>query len=71
MQSRKTILPPSRPVLILLPLSLIEALDDAANVLKMSRSDVVRRSLMRDVQGALREEVARSRSYQEPWSRSW
>ena len=71
MQSRKTILPPSRPVLILLPLSLIEALDYAANVLKMSRSDVVRRSLMREVHGALREEVARSRSYQEPWSRSW
>ena len=52
MQSRKPILPPSRAVLVLLPLTLIEALDYASNVLKMHRTDVIRRSLMRDVNSA-------------------
>lgn len=55
---------------MLLPLSLIEALNYAANVLNMSRSDVGRRSLARDVHGLLREEVARTRSFQQSWSRS-
>lgn len=71
MQSRKTTLPPSRAVLILLPLTLIEMLDHAADVLNMSRSDVVRRSLMRDFQAFLQEEVARTQSRQQTWSRSW
>ena len=54
MQSRKPILPPSRAVLVLLPLTLIDALDYVSNVLKMHRTDVIRRSLMRDVNSALR-----------------
>ena len=41
MQSRKPILPPSRAVLVLLPLTLIDALDYASNVLKMHRADVI------------------------------
>jgi len=70
MQSQKTTLPPSRPVLILIPQSLVEVLNYAVNVLNMSRSDVGRRSLARDVQGLLREEVARTRSFQQSWSGS-
>ena len=65
MQSRKPILPPSRAVLVLLPLTLINVLDYAANVLKMHRTDVIRRSLMRDVNSALREEVSRAQRHQE------
>ena len=64
MQSRKPILPPSRAVLVLLPLTLIEALDYASNVLKMHRTDVIRRSLMRDVNSLLREEVSRAQRHQ-------
>jgi uncharacterized protein (DUF1778 family) len=70
MQSRKTTLPPSRAVLILLPLSLIELLDTAADVLNMSRSDVVRRSLMRDAHTLLREEIARMNQRPQAWSNS-
>ena len=62
MQSRKPILPPSRAVLVLLPLNLIEALDQAADALNMSRSDVIRRSLTREVATVLREEVRRVQS---------
>ena len=70
MQSRKPILPPSRAVLVLLPLTLIEALDHASNVLKMHRTDVIRRSLMRDVDSLLREEVSRAQQHQavQGWS---
>ena len=65
MQRRKPILPPSRAVLILLPLTLIEVLDYASNVLKMHRTDVIRRSLMRDVNSLLSEEVLRAQRHQE------
>ena len=65
MQSRKPILPPSRAVLILLPLTLIDALDYASNVLNMHRTDVIRRSLMRDVNSLLKEEVSRAQRAQE------
>jgi hypothetical protein len=58
-QRRKPKLPPSRAVLVILPLQLIEALDKAADVLGMSRSDVIRRSLGREAASALRDEVAR------------
>ena len=70
MQSRKPILPPSRAVLVLLPLTLIDALDYAANVLKLHRTDVIRRSLMRDVNSLLREEVSRTQRHQavQGWS---
>ena len=70
MQSRKPILPPSRAVLVLLPLTLIDALDYASNVLKMHRTDVIRRSLMRDVNSLLREEVSRAQRHQavQGWS---
>lgn len=65
MQSRKPILPPSRAVLVLLPLTLIQALDYASNVLKMHRTDVIRRSLIRDVNSLLRDEVLRAQSVPE------
>jgi hypothetical protein len=52
-------------VLVLLPLRLIEALDHAANVLKMHRTDVIRRSLMRDVNSLLRDEVSRAQQHEE------
>ena len=64
MQSRKPRLPPSRAVLVILPLSLIEALDEAADALDMSWSDVIRRSLARETSTVLREEVARARQIQ-------
>ena len=65
MQSRKPVLPPSRSVLVTLPLTLIEALDHAAEVLKMHRTDVIRRSLGRDVSSLLRDEVARTQARNE------
>ena len=65
MQKRKPVLPPSRSVLILLPLTLIQVLDYAANALKMHRTDVIRRSLIRDVNSLLREEVLRAQRLQE------
>jgi len=61
MQNRKPTLPPSRPVLVSLPLTLIYALDDAANTLGLNRTDIIRRSLMRDVYTLVREEVARTK----------
>jgi hypothetical protein len=65
MQPRKPTLPPSRSVLILLPLTLIQVLDYAANALKMHRTNVIRRSLIRDVNSLLREEVLRAQSVPE------
>ena len=68
MQNRKPRLPPSRAVLVILPLSLIEALDQAAEALEISRSDVIRRSLMRETSTVLKEEAARAREAQhQPW----
>jgi hypothetical protein len=70
MQRRKPILPPSRAVLILLPLTLIDALDYASNVLNMHRTDVIRRSLMRDVNSLLKDEISRAQRHQavQGWS---
>ena len=52
-------------MLILLPLTLIEVLDYASNVLKMSRTEVVRRSLLRDVNSILMDEVLRTQQLPE------
>ena len=73
MQKRRPILPPSRSVLILLPLSLIDTLDQAADIFRMSRSDIIRRSLLRDVTTQLRDEVTRAqqRVPQSSRPRSW
>jgi Ribbon-helix-helix protein, copG family len=46
-----------RAVLISLPLSLIAQLDEAARAFNMPRTDVIRRSLMRDVDYMVRHEV--------------
>ena len=68
MQNRKPRLPPSRAVLVILPLSLIEALDQAADALEISRSDVIRRSLVRETSSVLKDEVARAREVtHQPW----
>lgn len=64
MQKRKPSLPPGRSVLVNLPLTLIEVLDHAANTLRLNRTDVIRRSLMRDVNSALLEEVKRVQQHQ-------
>jgi hypothetical protein len=64
MQKRKTTLPPSRAVLVSLPLTLIDVLDHAANVLQLARADVIRRSLLRDVNSALLDEVKRMQHHQ-------
>ena len=63
MQKRRPILPPSAPVLVLLPLSLIDTLDQASDALNMSRSDVIRRSLTREASSVLREEVRRVQNH--------
>lgn len=56
-QSRKPILPPSRGVLVQLPLVMIAALDEAADMMGLSRSDVIRRSLSRDLATHTRDET--------------
>jgi len=61
-RNRKLKLPPSRGVLVLLPLNLIGALDQAAEAFDMSRSDIIRRSLIREVTSVLRDEVMRMRA---------
>jgi hypothetical protein len=61
-RNRKLKLPPSRGVLVLLPLNLIGALDQAAEAFDMSRSDIIRRSLIREVTSVLRDEVIRMRA---------
>jgi predicted transcriptional regulator len=43
-------------VLVLLPLNLIGALDQAAEAFDMSRSDIIRRSLIREVTSVLRDD---------------
>jgi hypothetical protein len=61
-RTRKLKLPPSRGVLVLLPLNLIGALDQAAEAFDMSRSDIIRRSLIREVTSVLRDEVMRMKA---------
>jgi hypothetical protein len=61
-RNRKLKLPPSRGVLVLLPLNLIGALDQAAEAFDMTRSDIIRRSLIREVTSVLRDEVMRMRA---------
>jgi hypothetical protein len=61
-RTRKLKLPPSRGVLVLLPLNLIGALDQAAEAFDMSRSDIIRRSLIREVTSVLKDEVMRMRA---------
>jgi hypothetical protein len=68
-RNRKLKLPPSRGVLVLLPLNLIGALDQAAEVFDMSRSDIIRRSLIREVTSVLRDEVMRMRARTEEHDR--
>jgi metal-responsive CopG/Arc/MetJ family transcriptional regulator len=62
-----------RAVLINLPESLVQQLDEAAQALNMARTDVIRRSLKRDIdyivryeiQTALQERLERERRYME------
>jgi hypothetical protein len=68
-RNRKLKLPPSRGVLVLLPLNLIGALDQAAEAFDMSRSDIIRRSLIREVTSVLRDEVMRMRARTEEHDR--
>ena len=49
----------SRPVLIHLPLDMLQQLDAAADAFEMCRADVIRRSLKRELSTALGEEVQR------------
>ena len=47
-----------RPVLINIPTELLRKLDEAAQHLDLSRSELVRRSLHRDIKFVLKHEVA-------------
>lgn len=57
MQNPKTTLSPSRSALISLPLTLIYDLHEAADTPGLHRTDIIRRSFMRDVYSVLRNEV--------------
>ena len=46
-----------RGILINLPISLLRRLDEAAAAMEVSRSEVIRRGLKRDVEFVLKEEV--------------
>ena len=46
-----------RGVLINLPIGLLKRLDEAATAMEVSRSEVIRRALKRDVEFVLKEEV--------------
>jgi metal-responsive CopG/Arc/MetJ family transcriptional regulator len=50
--------PDHKPVLINIPIGLLQELDKAAKRLDLSRSELVRRSLHRDLKFELKHEVA-------------
>jgi predicted transcriptional regulator len=52
-------------LLIKLPSSLVQQLDEAAAVMNIARVGVIRRSLMRDLQYVVSEELERTRRHQE------
>ena len=54
--------PPSRAILIHLPLTMIAELDEAAEALSIHRTDIIRRSLQRELQTTLSEEVRRQKA---------
>ena len=54
-----------KAILIQLPSSLVDQLEEAASVLNMTRVDVIRRSLMRDLQYVVSEELKRTRRHNE------
>ncbi len=54
-----------KALLIKLPTSLVGQLDEAAAVLGMTRIDVIRRSLVRDLQYVVCEELERTRQHNE------
>lgn len=49
----------TRPVLLHFPIGLLDQLDDAASVLRLSRTRLILRSLNRELQTDLKDEVAR------------
>jgi hypothetical protein len=53
----------SRPVLIHLPLELLQKLDEAADLFGMYRAEVIRRSLKRELSTVLGDEVQRMERY--------
>lgn len=46
-----------KPILINIPTGLLQQLDEAANCLDLSRSELVRRSLSRDLRFVVKHEV--------------
>ncbi len=50
--------PNHKPILINIPTALLKQLDKAAERLELSRSELVRRSLYRDIKFVLKHEVA-------------
>ena len=50
----------TKAVLLNLPVSLVDQLDQAANVLQLTRTDVIRRSLLRDLQFITNHELGRA-----------
>src|SRR5262249_55172006 len=53
---------PYKPVLLNMPITLLERLDNAASALQMNRSDLIRRSLARDLEFLVSNEVALARA---------
>lgn len=54
-----------KAILVQLSSSLVDQLDEAALVLNMTRVDVIRRSLLRDLQFVVSEELERTRRHQQ------
>lgn len=49
-----------KPILINLPIDLVRQLDEAANLLGMYRTDIIRKCLSRDIQYVLQVEAPKS-----------
>ena len=71
MTLKKPLLPPSRPVFVHLPLTLIEQLDYVATTHKVPRSNVIRRALFRDVSTLLDSNADQPDVGSKKWSLEW
>lgn len=52
------------PILLRMPIPILTKLDEAAKTLNMSRSDVIRRSLARDLEFIVAHEIERMKEHQ-------
>ncbi len=55
----------AKRILVALPVELVLKLDEAAEVLMMTRTDIIRRSLLRDMDFITENELQRARRHQQ------